>query len=70
MIDTGVGIDEVDLLKISEIFKDPFMEDKTSNSAGLGIGLRLSHGILKKLTNSEHFIELSSEKGVGTTIAF
>ena len=52
------------------MFRDPFIEDKTKNAAGLGIGLRISYALLKKLTNEELYIELISEKGNGTTVIF
>ena len=70
IVDTGVGICENDLEKISLIFKDPFLAVKTTDSAGLGIGLRISQELLKRLSGGDLSIEISSEKGVGTTIRF
>lgn len=70
IVDTGVGIEEIDLEKISVIFRDPFQAVRTSDSAGLGIGLRISQELLKRLSNGDLSIEISSEKGVGTTIRF
>jgi hypothetical protein len=70
IVDTGVGICEHDLEKISLIFKDPFLAVKTTDSAGLGIGLRISQELLKRLSGGDLSIEISSEKGVGTTIRF
>ena len=70
IIDTGIGIDQSDIQTISKIFNDPLIEAKTKNSAGLGIGLRISHSLLKKLNNGEVYIRFYSEKGSGTTIEF
>lgn len=70
VVDTGIGIDEVDIKKISEIFKDPFLADKTKSSAGLGIGLRISLALIKSLSKGDLTIDISSEKNQGTTIQF
>lgn len=70
VVDTGTGIDEADINKISEIFKDPFLADKTKASAGLGIGLRISLALIKTLSKGDLAIDISSEKNIGTTIQF
>lgn len=70
VVDTGLGIDEGDIKKISEIFKDPFLADKTKSSAGLGIGLRISLALIKCLSKGDLTIDISSEKNQGTTIQF
>lgn len=70
VVDTGAGIDEADIKKISDIFKDPFLADKTKASAGLGIGLRISLALIKHLSKGDLAIDISSEKNIGTTIQF
>lgn len=70
VVDTGMGIDEADIKKISQIFRDPFLADKTKASAGLGIGLRISLSLIKTLSKGDLAIDISSEKNVGTTIQF
>lgn len=70
VVDTGLGISEQDLQKISDIFKDPLIEEPPKNAAGIGIGLRMSQALLKKLTNGDLTIEIQSEKNKGTTIQF
>ena len=70
VVDTGIGIDEGDIKKISDIFKDPFLADKTKSSAGLGIGLRISLALIKSLSKGDLTIDISSEKNQGTTIQF
>lgn len=70
VIDTGQGIAKADLTVISQILMNPFLEDRTTNSPGLGIGLRMAQEILRKLTSGDGSIEIKSEKEVGTTVQF
>lgn len=70
VIDTGHGIAKRDLTVISQIIQNPFLEDKTTNSPGLGIGLRMAQHILRKLTSGDVSIEIRSEQEVGTTVQF
>ncbi len=70
VIDTGQGIAKRDLTVISQIIMNPFLEDRTTNSPGLGIGLRMAKDILRKLTSGDGSIEIKSEKDVGTTVQF
>lgn len=70
IMDEGVGMDNRDLIKLSEIFADPFLADKTKSSAGLGIGLRISQALLRKLSGGKVFVEVMSEKEGGTTVRF
>ena len=66
IIDSGTGIENSDLRIINKIINNPFLEDRTQNSAGLGIGFRIAQHLYKRLSNSD--IEINSEKGIGTTI--
>ena len=68
IIDSGTGIENSDLKIINRIINNPFLEDRTQNSAGLGIGFRIAQHLYKRLSNST--IEIKSEKGYGTTIQF
>lgn len=68
VIDSGSGIANKDLAKIKEIINNPFLEDRTQNSAGLGIGFRIAQHLYKKLAGST--FEINSEIGYGTTIQF
>lgn len=70
IIDTGRGISADDLSKISQILHNPFLEEKTQFSAGLGIGYRIAQHLYKKLTTGDQIIEIKSMEGVGTTIQF
>lgn len=68
VVDSGTGIESSDLKIIKNILSNPFLEDKTQNSVGLGIGFRIAQHLYKRLSNS--VVEINSEKGFGTTIQF
>lgn len=68
VIDSGSGIENSDLAIIKDIINNPFLEDRTQNSAGLGIGFRIAQHLYKKMSGST--IEINSEVGYGTTIQF
>jgi len=70
IIDTGIGIEEKDLLKISEILKNPFVAEVVQNSAGLCIGMRVSQAFIQKLTHGDLTLDINTEKNRGTTIKF
>lgn len=42
IIDSGIGIDEENLQKITSIIENPFLDVKTSAAAGIGIGFRVA----------------------------
>ena len=68
VIDSGSGIENSDLNIINNIINNPFLEDRTQNSAGLGIGFRIAQHLYKKLSGCT--FEINSNKDVGTTIQF
>jgi signal transduction histidine kinase len=68
--DTGIGIDEEDMFKISSILENPFVDLKTRYSAGIGIGLRVAQVLIMYLSGGDIELNVSSLKGHGTTISF
>jgi len=68
--DSGTGIGEDDLLKLSEILKNPFDDIRTTGAAGLGIGMRIAQILLIYLSNGEMVVDIQSTKGMGTQICF
>jgi signal transduction histidine kinase/CheY-like chemotaxis protein len=70
VIDSGKGIVKEDLDKMEQILHNPFLEDTTRDSAGIGLGLRIAQHLYKKLTTGDQIIEIKSMEGVGTTIQF
>lgn len=70
VIDTGRSIPKYDLEKLGKIILDPYFLESMKDSAGLGVGMRMSHALLKKLTHGDLILQISSEKGYGTTIQF
>lgn len=70
IIDTGCGIEPKDLTRIKRMFKNQFLAERTMESNGIGIGLRIAITLIRKLTNAEFEFLILSEKNKGTTIQF
>lgn len=63
--DTGTGIDEEHLEKITEKFFQ-INEGRNRSSGGLGLGLTIVNGMVSAL---EGFLQVESEKGAGTVVS-
>jgi CheY-like chemotaxis protein len=70
IIDTGIGIDDDDMDKITMILKNPFEDIKTTGAAGIGIGLRIAQILLIHLSRGDLEIDIKSTKGEGTVVCF
>lgn len=70
IVDTGIGIDQKDFGHLSEIVKNPWLQDKTNSAAGLGIGFRMAVMLLKAVNKGQVSLEVSSKIGSGTTVKF
>jgi signal transduction histidine kinase len=70
VIDNGIGISKKDLDCILKILQRPFTNERTSSSAGLGIGLRIAQAIICELSKFTGTMAISSLIGSGTTITF
>lgn len=70
VIDTGVGIDEPDLQKLSDILSNPYSDFRTTTAAGVGIGFRVAQVLLTYLGGGEMTLDVKSIKGAGTVVTF
>lgn len=70
VIDTGVGIDEPDLQKLSDILSNPYSDFRTTTAAGVGIGFRVAQILLTYLGGGEMTLDVKSIKGAGTVVTF
>lgn len=70
VIDTGVGIDESDLQKLSDILGNPYSDLRTTTAAGVGIGFRVAQVLLTYLGGGEMTLDVKSIKGSGTVVTF
>ena len=68
--DTGMGISEHDLKLLTRMLENPFLETRTTKSAGIGFGFRVSQIILSYIADGSPQTSVKSEEGVGTTISF
>jgi CheY-like chemotaxis protein len=70
IIDTGIGIDEEDLIKLADIMENPFSDIRTNGSAGIGIGFRVAQILLMYLSGGDSVVDFKSVRGQGTSITF
>ena len=70
IIDTGIGIDQEDMSKITSILENPFSDLRTEYSAGIGIGFRVAQVLIMYLAAGDVTLQIQSRKGEGTTIGF
>ena len=63
--DTGVGIEESDLRKITEKFYQS-SRGRNRRAGGLGLGLSIVHGLVEAM---EGFMQIESAVGSGTTVS-
>src|SRR3990167_6056713 len=70
IIDTGIGIDEEDLNKISTITENPYSDLTTRAAAGIGIGIRVAQVLIMYLAGGDILMDFTSKKGSGTTVTF
>ena len=70
IIDTGIGIDEEDLNKLSTITENPYSDITTRAAAGIGIGIRVAQVLIMYLTGGDILMDITSKKGSGTTVTF
>lgn len=70
IIDTGIGIDEEDLNKLSTITDNPYSDITTRAAAGIGIGIRVAQVLIMYLTGGDILMDITSKKGSGTTVTF
>lgn len=68
--DTGEGMSQSDIKIIEEIIRNPLSSEKTDNSAGLGIGLRMAYNFIKHLSLKQSKLYIESVVGEGTRITF
>lgn len=70
VIDTGIGIDDKDLEKLSKIVQNNYSEETTKSSAGACIGFRIANAVLGKLTKTHKYFSIRAKIGEGTVIKF
>lgn len=70
ILDTGIGIDELDLNKLANIIENPFCDMRTTGAAGIGIGFRVSQVLMMYLSGGDVSFDVQSSRGQGTTISF
>lgn len=69
--DQGIGMDEEQLMIAINSLKNELSSKHTSNSAGIGLGLRVASNLLKFLGPSDkNNLFLKSKKDEGTEISF
>ena len=70
VLDTGIGIDEEDLTKLTNIIENPFSDMRTNSAAGVGIGFRQAQILMMYLSGGDVNFDVQSLRGQGTTISF